>query len=113
MTAPAPALYEAAVAERAAWNGAPPVAERRAHQPAADLVEPTAIGPWAAFLAAFDDLLAAARTGDGSGLSGAREDLAELRARLAVGGVAVPSVTRRVPALPTVDARYLPDRDAR
>lgn len=81
MTTPAPALYPAARAERAARL--------------ASVSDATPSRPWTAFLTAFEDLLDAFRSGDAARLEHARHDVAELRARLAAGGVAVPEVTRR------------------
>ncbi len=85
MTTPAPTLYQAISAERAARVGRPtPVAGAESN------------GSWTAFLAAFDSLLDAFRRNDASRLEHARQDVAELRAQLAAGGVAVPGVSRRV-----------------
>lgn len=81
MTTPAPTLYEATLADRAARLT--PVADG------------TDRGLWAAFQAGFENLLDAFRSGDAARLEHARHDVAELRARLAAGGVAVPEVTRR------------------
>ncbi len=86
MTMPAPTLYEVSIAERAARDVG------RTASPA----EATPIGPWTAFLAAFDDLLSAFRSGDAARLEHVRQDVAELRAQLAAGGVAVPEASRRV-----------------
>lgn len=97
MTTPAPTLYEASIAERAARD------TRRT----AAVVEVTPIGPWAAFLAAFDGLLAAFRSDDADRLEHARHDVAELRAQLAAGGVAVPEVSRRV--APPPSPRMVPE----
>lgn len=113
MTAPAPTLYQAVAAERAARVEQPVAAPLAERHMAAVPAPAVATGPWAAFLAAFDDLLAAHRTRDQRRIESARTDLAELRARLALGGVAVPSVTRRVRREPPVDVRRLPDADAR
>ncbi len=113
MTTPAPTLYEAVGAERAARVEQPVVAPVGEPGPARTSAQPTAIGPWAAFLAAFDDLLAAHRAGDTRRLDVARNDLADLRGRLAIGGVAIPTATRRVRPEPAVDVHRLPDADAR
>ncbi len=69
--------------------------------------EPTAIGPWASFLGAFQELLELRRSGADRAaadqrLHEVRHELAELRARLANGGVAVPEVRRRPAGVPAV-----------